>query len=242
MITGKVPEKRGKIERVVGDETPAEGVTRIWELHESEKRSHPLKDWGQALLIRFRKVTAGNVSSAEIKARHVSRTYSRDLSHEEEAYRIDLESGGEKIAWMRVSARRRDNLLDACIQEIQGVRDAKKPLDEFRKREGDYWNIRMVNNMIAGAWDAGFDRVCLRDVRTTHSYTHPVRGENEIGGSRPLEGADKEKAQNSMRVLYDATRDSCGFTGRDGDYWVLDLSTVPGRRLEGLQRMQNMKK
>ena len=117
-----------------------------------------------------------------------------------------LTSPGAELAHMKFMVRKRDGRLEGVIEEFQG-QEPKDVMDGFREKNGDYWNIRMVNDFVTACWDAGFSRVLLQDIKGTKDYRDP---HNMLGGVKIRDA--KKKAQQRMDHLYRVTAEQCGLT------------------------------
>jgi hypothetical protein len=125
---------------------------------------------------------------------------------------ISLCSGDPPLAYSNVVVRKRDGKVEAVIQVIQG-RGNEERMREFREANGEHWNIFLANAIKDAAHESGFDRVLLRDVTTTQDYEHPF----------PHEGKTVEETRELMRQLYTRTRKQCGFTKKEGEYFVREF-------------------
>ena len=182
--------------RIIGDENPLEGLMRLKSAREREVGEKSEHEWNRLLL--------ENLARPHIRLKNASIQFqaSTDQAHPRNVVR--LFSNGEEIAIADVRVFKRKDKVEAVIEEFQG-RKPKEQMDVFRRNNGEYWNIFLVNAIKDATYEGGFDRVLLRDVTTTMNYLNPVGHE----------GQTVEGLRQQMKQLYTVTRKQCQFTKRE---------------------------
>lgn len=188
-------------------ESPAERRGRLKAERRCEYADTSTHQWLGALMDNLSERSSGLVN-ASFRFDFTDRDMSSDWRDDETALKntLWLQSGVNEIAHMKFMVRKRDGRIEAVIEEFQGHRP-KEEMDVFREDNGDYWNIRMVNDFVGACWDARFSRVLLQDIKGTKDYENP---HSMLGGE--LIHDAKKKAQQRMDHLYMVTAKQCGFT------------------------------
>jgi len=202
-----------KAERIIGNETADEGLRRLEAERMREVAGKSTGWWNNEFMFNLSKSSSG-LRDAELSLGFVGYDMSSDPRCVEKGLisQVSLCYEGVPIANSSVMVRKPGGRVEAVIEVLQGMGNAGQ-MEKFRTATGEHWNIFLANAIKDAAYESGFNRVLLRDITTTKDYERPFM----------LRGKTIAETRELMQQLYTRTRKQCGFTKREGDYFVREF-------------------
>ncbi|MBI4210577.1 MAG: hypothetical protein HY544_03680 [Candidatus Diapherotrites archaeon] len=166
-----------------------------------------------------------NLKGAKLDCCSLSELFANPDSGYKDMIAVSLHIGSSEFGNAAIQARLKKDpqrKLSLEIENLQGMPGDAHALSKFKDENGIVWNAYLTNVLTSAAYHSGFDRVLLRDITTTYDYQHPfvIVGHTKM---RQSEGPLAEKARKNMKQLYTRTAKECGFTKREGNYWVREF-------------------
>ncbi len=135
---------------------------------------------------------------------------------------------GKSLAWVGVnSGIGLGKGLELTIETIQGEPNVRAELNKIAKKNGKRWSTLLADAIIKAAYEEGFQRVLLVDIRFTKAYKEPwlmKKDFDQTPESREKFKTELDKKRQIMRDLYDGVRKECNFTKeewRDGQHYFV---------------------
>lgn len=134
---------------------------------------------------------------------------------------------GQIVARLRAQPKEHeiDGKLEVIIDEFQGIGRHQKMLSiDFKEQNGKSWSEALVDTVKTAAYEAGFDRVLIADIKNKNSYSDPStdlirthinlqnRGIPITEKMSKILDKDLDRRRQAMRDLYEETRKRSGFT------------------------------
>jgi hypothetical protein len=208
--------------RVTPGENPLEGFTRI--------RGERLKEVGDYNITVLAKgfMAKLNETGKLLRNTRFSEKFSDYPADESLGYEVQLSFHNSSIAVSKITFRKREDKLEAVIESMHGLGWDRSGITHFEKEnsqledEGRFvdkygrlrWFLVFAGSIVSAAHSTGFDRVLLVDITKTEEYKRP---------SIARSNRSVPQVQNAMRDLYGLIREECGFSKKEGGYFVREF-------------------